>query len=122
MMTFRTTALCVAMVALCASAPLVAAERIAMPLGAFLCKSIEPVIEHAKLVRQPTTDGLRPFVESAVQRGECRQMRSETAVEIVDVDKRGFALVEDGGRWWTDAENLWGYFDTPAKIKAWTKP
>jgi hypothetical protein len=122
MMTFRTTALCAAMVALCAGAPLAAAERIAMPPGAFLCKSIAPVIEHAKLVRQPTTEGLRPFVESAVQRGECRVMGNETAVEVVDVDTRGFALVEDGQRWWTDAENLWGYFDTPARIKAWTKP
>jgi hypothetical protein len=43
---------------------------------------------------------------------------------VVDVDERGFAFVDqaDRGRWWTDAENLWGYSDTPAKVKAWTKP
>ena len=41
---------------------------------------------------------------------------------MVDVDQRGFALVEDDGYWWTDAENLWGYFYAPAKVKAWKKP
>lgn len=122
MLARRTIALFATMTILCAETPLAAAERIAMPLGALLCKTIEPTIEHAKLVRQATTAGLRPFVEGAVARGQCRVMKTEASVEVLDVDKRGFALIRDDGEWWTDAENLWGYFDTPAKVKAWTKP
>jgi hypothetical protein len=102
----------------------VAAERIAMPLGALVCKTIEPAIEHARLVRQPSTAGLRAFVEAQVQAGSCRVIKDEVLVTVVDLDQRGFALVDQAGhgQWWTDAENLWGYFDTPAKVKAWTKP
>lgn len=112
------------MAILCAMTPLAAAERIAMPQGALLCKTIEPAIAHAKVVRQPTTEGLRAFVEDVVKREECRVVKNETTlVEVVDVDKRSFALIQDGNsQWWTDAENLWGYFDTPAKVKAWAKP
>ena len=102
--------------------PLAAEERVAMPLGALVCKTIEPTIEHARLVRQPSTDGLRAFVEAQVAKGDCRVIKAEVSVRVVDVDQRGFALVEDNGQWWTDAENLWGYFDTPAKVKAWKKP
>jgi hypothetical protein len=107
---------------LAAGPPLAAEERIAMPLGALVCKTIEPTIEHARLVRQSGTDGLRAFVEAQVAKGDCRVIRAEVSVRVVDVDQRGFALVEDNGHWWTDAENLWGYFDTPAKLKAWKKP
>ncbi len=48
--------------------------------------------------------------------------RRRLNVGIVDVDQRGFALVEEdgqSGQSWTDAENVWGYFDTPAKVKTW---
>lgn len=95
-----------------------------MPLGAFLCKAIEPVIEHAKIVRAPTTAGLREFVESKVASGDCRVIKTEVTAKVVDVDQRGYAQVEEpgqSGKWWTDAENVWGYFDTPAKLKAWKK-
>ena len=102
----------------------IAAERVTMPLGALVCKAIESAIEHARLVRQPSTAGLRAFVEAQVQAGSCRVIKDEVSVTVVGVDKRGFAFVDqaDHGRWWTDAENLWGYFDTPAKVKGWTKP
>ncbi len=105
-----------------ACAPLAAEERVTMPMGALLCKAIEPTIEHARIVRQPTSEGLRAFVEAQVASGACRMVKSEVAVTVVDVDQRGFALVKDeSGQWWTDAENIWGYFDTPAKVKAWKK-
>lgn len=107
------------------AAPAAADEKIAMPLGAFECKTIEPVLEHAKIVRQPTTAGLREFVESKVSSGECRVVKTEVTISVVDVDQRGAALVQQTGqsdRWWTDAENVWGYFDTPKKLKEWKKP
>lgn len=96
-----------------------------MPLGAFECKAIDPVIEHAKIVRQPTTAGLREFVEAKIASGECRVVKSEVTIEVVDVDQRGFALVRqtsESDRWWTDAENVWGYFDAPKKLTEWKKP
>jgi hypothetical protein len=102
-----------------------AEEQIAMPLGAFECKTIEPVVEHAKIVRAPTTEGLRPFVEAKVASGQCRVVKSEVKVTVTDVDPRGFALVQQSGAsdpWWTDAENVWGYFDAPKKVKEWKKP
>jgi hypothetical protein len=101
-----------------------AAERATMPLGALVCKNLEPTIEHARLVRQPTTAGLRQFVEAQVEKGSCRVVKEEVSVGVVDVDGRGFALVDfgDSGQWWTDAENVWGYFDAPAKVKSWKKP
>ena len=109
-----------------AAGPAVGAEdKIAMPLGAFECKTIEPVVEHAKIVREPTTAGLRPFVEAKVASGECRVVASEVTITVADVDPRGFALVQRTGatdRWWTDAENVWGYFDAPEKVKGWKKP
>ena len=108
---------------LCSTAA--AEEKIPMPLGAFECKAIDPVIEHAKIVRQPTTAGLREFVEAKVASGECRVVKSEVTIQVVDVDPRSFALVQrsgEGDRWWTDAENVWGYFDTPRKVKEWKKP
>ena len=107
------------------SARVTAEEKIPMPLGAFECKTIEPVIEHAKIVRQPTTAGLREFVEAKVASGECRVVKSEVTIQVVDVDQRGYALVQETGqsdKWWTDAENVWGYFDAPGKVKAWKKP
>ena len=102
-----------------------AEEKIPMPLGAFECKTIDPVVEHAKIVRQPTTAGLREFVEAKVASGECRVVKSEVTIQVVDVDQRGFALVRQTGesdKWWTDAENVWGYFDAPKKLKEWKKP
>jgi hypothetical protein len=102
-----------------------AAEQSQMPLGAFACKTIDPVIEHAGIVRQPTSAGLREFVEGKVESGACRVFKAEETVQVIDVDPRGYALVEEKGKtekWWTDAENVWGYFDAPAKVKAWKKP
>lgn len=100
-------------------------DAVPMPLGAFLCKSIEPVIEHAKIVRQPTTAGLREFVEGKVASGECRVIKTEdVTVKVVDVDQRGFAQVEqkgESGAWWIDAESVWGYFDAPKKVESWKK-
>lgn len=120
----QSTAGATAIAILLACSTLAAEERVPMPLGALVCKAIEPAIEHARLVRQPTTAGLRDFVEGQVESGACRVIKSEVTVGVVNVDKRGFALVEEdgqNGQWWTDAENLWGYFDTPAKVKAWKK-
>lgn len=102
-----------------------AEEKIAMPLGAFECKTIEPVIEHAKIVRAPTTTGLREFVEAKVASGECRVVKTEVTVGVAGVDQRGYALVQQTGestKWWTDAENVWGYFDAPKKVKEWKQP
>jgi hypothetical protein len=106
-------------------APASAEEKIPMPLGAFECKTIEPVIEHAKIVRQPTTTGLREFVEAKTASGDCRVVETEVTVTVADVDQRGYALVQQHGessKWWTDAENVWGYFDAPKKVKEWKKP
>ena len=110
---------------LAATSAVAAEEKIALPLGAFECKSIAPVIEHAKIVRQPTTDGLRELVEAKVASGECRVVKTEVTITVADVDQRGFALVRETGQsdtWWTDAENVWGYFDAPKKVKDWKKP
>ena len=95
-----------------------------MPIGALVCKAIEPAIEHAQLVRQPGTAGLREFVEAHVRDGRCRVVREEISVTVTDVDRRGFALVDyaDYGPAWTDAENVWGYFEAPEKVKNWPKP
>ena len=102
-----------------------AAEKTQMPQGAVLCKSIDPVIEHAKIVRAPSSAGLRDFVEGRVASGDCRVIKSEdVTVTVVDVDQRGYVLIEEpgqSGKWWTDAENVWGYFEAPAKVKAWKK-
>jgi hypothetical protein len=116
---------CVAAIALLlARSPLAAEERTGMPLGALVCKAIEATIEHARIVRQPTTAGLREFVEAQVASGACRVIKVEATVGVIDVDQRGYALIDDGqnGQGWTDAENLWGYFDTPNKVKTWKKP
>jgi hypothetical protein len=103
-----------------------AAETTEMPLGAFLCKSIDPVIEHAKIVRAPSSTGLREFVEGKVASGECRMIKTEgVKATVVGVDQRGFVLVEEqgqSGKWWTDAENAWGYFEAPKKLKEWKQP
>ena len=115
----------VAIVLLLTCAPAAAEDKVPIPLGAFQCKTIEPVIEHARIVREPTSAGLREFVEGKVASGECRVIKTEVTVTVVDVDQRGYALVEEpgqGGKWWTDAENVWGYFDAPAKLKAFKKP
>ena len=114
----------VAALALLACLHLAAAERALMPAGAFVCKDITPTIEHAQLVRQASSAGIRPFVEAAVSRGACRVVTSDTNVDILDVDPRGYSLIAEGqtAQWWTDAETLWGYFDAPAKVKAWKKP
>jgi hypothetical protein len=109
-----------------AGAPARAADdAVPMPLGAFLCKSIEPVIEHAKVVREPTSAGLRELVEGKVASGECRVIKTEdVTVKVLDVDQRGFAKVEqkgESGAWWIDAESVWGYFETPKKVKDWKK-
>ncbi len=119
--------LCLAAAAILLGATRVdAEEKTQMPLGAFLCKSIDPVIEHAKIVRQSSSEGLRDFVEGKVASGDCRMIKSEdVTITVVDVDQRGYALVEQPGQsgtWWTDAENVWGYFDAPKKVKAWKKP
>ena len=110
---------------LAATSAVAADEKIPMPLGAFECKTIEPVVEHAKIVRQPTTAGLREFVEAKVASGECRVVKTEVTITVTSVDQRGFALVQETGqsdKWWTDAENVWGYFDAPKKVKEWKKP
>lgn len=102
-----------------------AEEKTSMPLGAFECKSIDPVVEHARIVRAPTTDGLRAFVEAQTGSGACRVVKTEEKVAVVGVDPRGFAQVQTEGQtdaWWTDAENVWGYFDAPKKVKEWKKP
>ena len=57
--------------------PLAAAERVPMPLGALVCKALDPTIEHARLVRQPSTAGLRALVEAQVESGACRVIKSE---------------------------------------------
>lgn len=126
MMKWRRDSRAAVMVLLLAATSAVAAEeKVAMPLGAFECRSIEPVIEHAKIVRQPTTAGLREFVEAKVASGECRVVKTEVTITVADVDQRGFALVQETGqsdKWWTDAENVWGYFETAKKLKEWKKP
>lgn len=119
------TAAMAALAALLAAGTAIAAETTEMPLGAFLCKSIDPVIEHAKIVRAPSTAGLREFVEGKVASGECRMIKTEgVKATVVDVDQRGFVVVEESGhsgKWWTDAENAWGYFEAPKKLKEWKK-
>lgn len=102
-----------------------AQQRVQMPLGALVCRGIETSVEHAKIVRQPSTAGLREFVQGQVESGACHIIKTEVSVEVIDVDQRGFALVQQEGQQsqgWTDAENLWGYFDTPGKLKAWKRP
>jgi len=99
-----------------------AQEQATMPVGALLCTTIEPAIEHARIVRQQSSPGLREFVDEHVYAGACRVIEAEVDVDVVDVDQRGFALVEDDEyQWWTDAENVWGYFDAADKLAAWKK-
>ncbi len=121
----RAALLAVAITTSLAGSHAAAAETSEMPLGAFLCKSIDPVIEHAKIVRAPSSTGLREFVEGKVASGECRMIKTEgVKATVVDVDQRGFVLVEEtgqSGKWWTDAENAWGYFEAPKKLKEWKK-
>ncbi len=107
------------------SHPVRAAESFEMPQGALLCKDIGTAVEHAKIVRQPSSSGIAPFVEAHTANGDCVVVKeANTTATVVGVDQRGFARVDTGNGtpFWTDAENVWGYFDAPAKLKAWKKP
>ena len=44
-----------ALALLLAAAPAAAEEEIVMPQGAFECRTVQPVIEHAKIVGAPTS-------------------------------------------------------------------
>ena len=119
----NTVVLCVALVSFWVSSVLNVGARETMPVGALICQAIEPAVEHARLLRQPTTAGLRLRSGSGWER-ELSHDPVEGRVGVIDVDQRGFALVENGanGQGWTDSENLWGYFDTREKVRAWRKP
>ena len=97
-----------------------------MPLGALMCKSIDKAIAHRAVIDQPgpIVDALRLFVDGAVTKGDCLVIKGPATVVVVDVDLRGYAKVDynDAGQWWTDAENLWGYFGKAEKLRAWKKP
>lgn len=100
------------------SAGAIAQESHEMPLGALMCSNVEDVAEHAAIVRAPSSEGIRPFVEARTADGSCRVVAEALAVSVIGVDKRGFARVDTNGEeWWTDAENIWGYFDAPNKVK-----
>lgn len=114
----------------CLHAPLPArsAEAVELPPGALACKTVEHAAEHAQIViKSPMaglSDRLRGFVEPRVASGDCLQIAAETPASVTAVDQRdvGFVLVEisgQSGAWWTQAENVWGYFDAPKKLKSW---
>lgn len=95
-----------------------AEESSEMPLGALMCANVEDAVAHAAIVRAPSSDGIRPFVEAHTADGSCRVVNEPLTVSVIGVDKRGFARVDTNGEtWWTDAENIWGYFDAPNKVK-----
>jgi hypothetical protein len=50
---WKTLVLTAAFMPLIAAKPVAAAERVTMPIGALMCKAIDPAIEHAKLVGSP---------------------------------------------------------------------
>ncbi len=74
----RTTTVAAAAATMALTCPARAAEeRVAMPPGAFVCKAIEPTIEHARIARPPTTAGLREYVEAQTGSGACRVIKAE---------------------------------------------
>jgi hypothetical protein len=110
---------------LLACPPLAAQELVPIPEQAPICKTVEPVIEWLRLIK--TTSGSEPslYMQAETEKGECHVATPTTQARVVDVDQRGFALVEEEGQpgqWWVDARDVWGYDEAEAKLKAWKKP
>ncbi len=99
-----------------------AAEQATLPVGALTCTIIEPAIEHARLARMGASPRLDSFTQEQIESGTCRFIDRKAEVHVVDVDERGFALVEDSEfQWWTAAENVWGPFGAAARLAEWKK-
>jgi hypothetical protein len=63
-------------------------------------------------------------MDAEIASGHCRIGKLQAKVNVVNVDKRGFALVEEEGvpgQWWMDAGDVWDYFKADAIVKAWKK-
>ena len=107
------------------NAPLAAEEvriRADMPS---LCKSIGPQLEMGQMAKDGEGEAVSKRMDAEIAKGECRIGKSQAKVNVVDVDQRGFALVEEEGqpgKWWMDAGDVWDYFKADAIVKAWKKP
>ena len=89
-----------------------------------MCKSLKPQIEMGELAESGDGEGVSKRMDAEIASGQCRIGKSQAKVNVVDVDKRGFALVEEEGvpgQWWMDAADVWDYFKADAIVKTWTK-
>jgi hypothetical protein len=113
----------IALVPMCS--PAGAKESLEVPQHAPICKRVEPIIEWLRLIT--TTAGSEPglYLKAQTEAGDCHVGTAATRVSVIDIDKRGFVLVEEQGQpgqWWMDARDVWGYFEAADRMKAWTKP
>ncbi len=102
-----------------------AKESLEVPEHAPICKSVDPIIEWLRLIK--TTAGSEPglYMRAQTEAGDCHVGTATTRVSVIDVDQRGFVLVEEEGQpgqWWMDARDVWGYFEAADRMKAWKKP
>lgn len=115
---------CAAAVLALGAAPLAAEElrvRADMPS---MCKSVQPQIDMGELAKSGDGEGVSKRMDAEIASGQCRIGKSQAKVIVVDVDKRGFALIEEEGvpgQWWMDAGDVWDYFKADAIVKAWKK-
>lgn len=114
----------VSAIAVLVSTPLAAEELHVRADTPWLCKSIEPQIEMGQMSKDGNGEGVGQRMQTEIAKGECRVGQSQAKVKVVDVDQRGFALVEEegqAGQWWMDAADVWDYFKADAIVKAWKK-
>lgn len=114
-----------ALVAMLAFSQQVRAEelqlRADLPL---VCKTIDTQISLSKLAEGGDIDSVGKQSDAAVASGECRIGKSQASVNIINVDPRGYVLIEEsgqGGQWWIDAGDVWPYTEAEAKLQAWKK-
>jgi SH3-like domain-containing protein len=104
--------------------PAAAQESAKLPIGAVVCRTVELAAEHTRIAGGPAHDAIDPFIEAQIRAGTCRVILAEVGVTVVAVDPRpprGFARVTQPGQpeGWIDSASIWGYFDAPARVKAW---
>jgi hypothetical protein len=104
--------------------PAAAQESARLPVGAVVCRTVELAAEHTRIAGGPAHDAIDPFIEAQVRAGTCRVILAEVTATVVGVDARpprGYARITQPGQpeGWIEAASIWGYFDAPARVKAW---
>ena len=109
---------------LMASSPLAAEEVHVRADFPSLCKTVETHIEMRQMIKSGKEEDVGKRMDAEIAKGGCRIGKSQAKVNVVDVDQRGFALVEEEGQpgqWWMEAGDVWDYFKAESIVKAWKK-